>query len=133
HLLVRLHAGVPAPRRHGALHRVPALGAPAVDVVQRRRVGLAAAVLTCLALTWLNPHVYLDTVFLLGSVANTHGDGRWAFALGAGLASIVWFFGLAYGARLLGGVLGSPRAWRVLDGVIAVVMIALGVSLVLPH
>ena len=68
-----------------------------------------------------------------GSVANTHGDGRWAFAAGAGLASIAWFFGLAYGARLLGGVLASPRAWRVLDGVIAVVMVGLGVSLVLPH
>jgi len=77
--------------------------------------------------------VYLDTVFLLGSVANTHGDGRWAFAAGAGLASIAWFFGLAYGARLLGGVLARPRAWRVLDAVIAVVMIVLGVSLVLPH
>lgn len=98
-----------------------------------RTTTLATAVLTCLALTWLNPHVYLDTVFLLGSVANTHGDGRWAFALGAGAASIVWFFGLAYGARLLGGVLGSPRAWRVLDAVIAVVMIVLGVLLVLPH
>ncbi len=98
-----------------------------------RSTTLLAAVLTCLALTWLNPHVYLDTVFLLGSVANTHGDGRWAFAAGAGAASIIWFFGLAYGARLLGGVLASPRAWRVLDGVIAVVMIALGVSLVLPH
>ncbi|MFF2370760.1 LysE/ArgO family amino acid transporter [Agromyces sp. NPDC058110] len=97
------------------------------------RTTLTAAVLTCLALTWLNPHVYLDTLFLLGSIANTHGDGRWAFALGAGLASIVWFFGLAYGARLLGGVLASPRAWRILDGVIAVVMIALGVMLVLPH
>jgi L-lysine exporter family protein LysE/ArgO len=98
-----------------------------------QRTTLIAAVLTCLALTWLNPHVYLDTVFLLGSVANTHGDGRWAFAAGAGVASIVWFFGLAYGARLLGGVLGSPRAWRVLDAVIAVVMIVLGVLLVLPH
>ena len=72
-----------------------------------RATTLAAVVLTCLALTWLNPHVYLDTVFLLGSVANTHGDGRWAFAAGAGIASIVWFFGLAYGARLLGGVLAS--------------------------
>ncbi|MBM7831909.1 L-lysine exporter family protein LysE/ArgO [Agromyces cerinus] len=99
----------------------------------RRSTGLAAAVLTCLALTWLNPHVYLDTVFLLGSVANTHGDGRWAFAAGAGIASLVWFFGLAYGARLLGGVLSSPRAWRVLDAVIAVVMVGLGVMLVLPH
>ncbi len=94
---------------------------------------LAAAVLTCLALTWLNPHVYLDTVFLLGSIANTHGDARWWFALGAGVASILWFFALAYGARLLGGVLASPRAWRILDGVIAIVMIGLGVSLVLPH
>jgi L-lysine exporter family protein LysE/ArgO len=100
---------------------------------QTARTSLTAAVLTCVALTWLNPHVYLDTVFLLGSVANTHGDGRWAFAAGAGIASIVWFFGLAYGARLLGGVLGSPRAWRILDGVIALVMVALGVSLVLPH
>jgi L-lysine exporter family protein LysE/ArgO len=99
----------------------------------RVRTGLAAAVLTCLALTWLNPHVYLDTVFLLGSIASTHGDGRWWFALGAGAASILWFFTLAYGARLLGGVLGSPRAWRILDGVIALVMVALGVSLVLPH
>ena len=97
------------------------------------RTTLAAAIGTCLALTWLNPHVYLDTVFLLGSVANTHGDGRWAFAAGAGAASIIWFFGLAYGSRLLGGVLGSPRAWRILDAVIAVVMIALAVSLVLPR
>lgn len=104
-----------------------------LTATRTRRTGLATAVLTCLALTWLNPHVYLDTVFLLGSVANTHGDGRWAFAVGAGIASIVWFFGLAYGARLLGGVLGSPRAWRVLDGMIAVVMIALGVLLVVPH
>ncbi len=105
----------------------------ATATITASRTTLTAAVLTCLALTWLNPHVYLDTVFLLGSVANTHGDGRWAFAVGAGIASIAWFFGLAYGARLLGGVLGSPRAWRVLDGVIAVVMIVLGVSLVLPH
>lgn len=107
----------------------------ATTTVPRTRVRstLATAVLTCLALTWLNPHVYLDTVFLLGSVANTHGDGRWAFAAGAGVASILWFFGLAYGARLLGGVLASPRAWRVLDGLIAVVMVSLGVLLVLPH
>ncbi|GAA1782434.1 hypothetical protein GCM10009748_15300 [Agromyces lapidis] len=97
------------------------------------RSTLAAAVLTCLALTWLNPHVYLDTVFLLGSVANSHGDGRWAFAAGAGAASLVWFFALAYGARLLGRVLATPRAWRILDGVIAVVMFAIAASLVLPH
>jgi L-lysine exporter family protein LysE/ArgO len=105
---------------------------PAVVTTRRTRSTLVAALATCLALTWLNPHVYLDTVFLLGTVANTHGDpGRWWFALGASVASIAWFFGLAYGARLLGRVLASPRAWRILDGVIAVVMVALGVSLVL--
>ena len=94
---------------------------------------LLPVVLTCLALTWLNPHVYLDTVFLLGTVANTHGDERWLFAAGAMAASVIWFFGLAFGARYLGRWLSTPRAWRILDGVIAVVMIALGVSLVLPH
>lgn len=97
------------------------------------RTRLIPVLLTCLALTWLNPHVYLDTVFLLGTVANTHGDDRWLFAAGAMTASIVWFFGLAFGARLLGRWLSTPRAWRILDAVIAVVMVALGVSLVLPH
>ncbi|TQJ31206.1 LysE/ArgO family amino acid transporter [Microbacterium sp. SLBN-146] len=91
------------------------------------------AVLTVLALTWLNPHVYLDTVFLLGSVANTHGDTRWWFAAGAVVASIVWFFALAIGARYLSRWLSTPRAWRILDGVIAAVMIGIGISLVLPH
>lgn len=104
-------------------------GAPTTTATARG-TRLAPVVLTCLALTWLNPHVYLDTVFLLGSVANTHGDDRWLFAAGAMIASIAWFFGLAYGARFLGRWLSTPRAWRILDGIIAVVMIALGVSLV---
>lgn len=93
---------------------------------------LAPVLLTCLALTWLNPHVYLDTVFLLGSVASTHGELRWWFAAGAVTASLVWFYGLAFGARYLGRWLATPRAWRILDGVIAVVMIAIAISLVLP-
>ena len=100
--------------------------------VRALRTALAPVILTTLALTWLNPHVYLDTVFLLGSVAATHGDQRWVFAAGAMVASFVWFFGLAFGARLLGRWLATVRAWQVLDGVIAVVMIGLGVSLVLP-
>lgn len=107
----------------------PAVGAVAV----RSRTGLTATVATCLALTWLNPHVYLDTVFLLGSVASTHGEGRWAFALGACLASLVWFTALGFGARSLGRRLDTPRAWRILDALIAVVMLAIAVSLVLPH
>src|SRR3954465_10751389 len=95
------------------------------------RGGLAATVVTCLALTWLNPHVYLDTVVLLGSMASTYGDHRWQFAAGAGLGSIVWFTGLGFGARLLRPVFARPAAWRVLDGGIAVVMAALAVSLTL--
>ena len=94
-----------------------------------RRAGLVATVTTCLALTWLNPHVYLDTVVLLGSMASTYGDHRWQFAAGAALGSALWFTGLGYGARLLRPVFGRPVAWRVLDGGIAVVMSALAVSL----
>ncbi|CAL9663700.1 MULTISPECIES: LysE/ArgO family amino acid transporter [unclassified Streptomyces] len=88
------------------------------------------AVLTCLALTWLNPHVYLDTVFLLGSVAADRGPLRWTFGLGAAVASLVWFAALGFGARYLGRFLARPAAWRVLDGLVAATMIVLGVSLV---
>jgi L-lysine exporter family protein LysE/ArgO len=93
------------------------------------RAGLAATVGAGLALTWLNPHVYLDTVVLLGSMASTYGEHRWQFAAGAGVGSIAWFTGLGFGARLLRPVFARPAAWRVLDGVIAVVMTALAVSL----
>jgi len=86
-----------------------------------------------LALTWLNPHVYLDTVVLLGSIASTHGELRWWFAAGAGLGSVLWFTALGVGARLLAPVFARPLAWRILDGLIAVVMVAIAVSLVLPH
>lgn len=110
----------------------PAVTRPAgVATIARTETAWSVA-LTCLVLTWLNPHVYLDTVFLLGSVAAAHGDGRWLFAAGAGLASVAWFFGLAHGARLLGRWLATPSAWRVLDAGIAVVMLALGIGLVLP-
>src|SRR5690606_28951997 len=96
------------------------------------------------ALTWLNPHVYLDTVLLLGSLAAgyaaAHAGGagapgpdaaRWLFGAGAMVASIVWFTALGYGARLLAPVFARPVAWRVLDGAIAVVMATIGVSLLL--
>ncbi|MET9113402.1 LysE/ArgO family amino acid transporter [Streptomyces longwoodensis] len=89
------------------------------------------AVLTCLALTWLNPHVYLDTVFLLGSIAADRGPLRWTFGLGAALASLCWFAVLGFGARLLGRFLARPSAWRVLDGLVAATMITLGVLLLL--
>jgi L-lysine exporter family protein LysE/ArgO len=82
------------------------------------------------ALTWLNPHVYLDTVLLIGSVAATHGpSGRWWFAVGACAASAVWFTGLGFGARLLAPLLASPRAWQVLDLLIAATMLMIAVKL----
>lgn len=91
-----------------------------------------SVIATTLALTYLNPHVYLDTVVLLGSLANQHGpDARWVFAGGAVTGSLVWFTALGYGARALSGVLSSPRTWRVVDPVIGVVMLALAVKLVL--
>src|SRR3954451_7987780 len=93
------------------------------------RAGLAVTVTTCLALTWLNPHVYLDTVVLLGSLASTYDDRRWWFAGGAAVGSAIWFTGLGYGARLLRPVFARPTAWRVLDAVIAVVMLSLAASL----
>ena len=102
---------------------VLASGAP--EPLSRRTV-----VLTATALTWLNPHVYLDTVLLLGSIANTHGaDGRWWFALGAGLASLLWFSALGFGARLLSPLLALPRAWQVLDILIGLTMLGIAVLL----
>lgn len=91
-----------------------------------------AIALTCLALTWLNPHVYLDTVVLLGSIASTRGDGRWAFGAGAAVASVVWFTVLGVGARTLAPLFARPIAWRVLDGLVALVMLVVAVTLLLP-
>ncbi|MDD9380077.1 LysE/ArgO family amino acid transporter [Streptomyces sp. ZAF1911] len=104
----------------GAALTADATGRPAGSAATRR------AVLTCLAMTWLNPHVYLDTVLLLGSIAAGRGDLRWAFGAGAILASLVWFGALGYGARLLSGPLGKPAAWRALDGLVAATMVTMG-------
>ena len=94
-------------------------------------ISLKVAVGTVLALTYLNPHVYLDTVLLLGSVAGTYEANRWWFAVGAMLGSILWFSTLGFGARLLAPVFKKPTAWRVLDAIIAVVMFTLGMSLLI--
>lgn len=86
--------------------------------------------LTVLALTFLNPHVYLDTVLLLGTIGASFGDQRWWFALGAALASAIWFSGLGFGARLLTPLMARPATWRVLDAAIGVVMLAIAILLV---
>jgi L-lysine exporter family protein LysE/ArgO len=91
---------------------------------------VAAVLLTCLAMTFLNPHVYLDTVVLLGALANEHRDERWLFGLGAVCASAVWFVTLGFGAGRLRALFATPAAWRVLDGMIAATMVVLAVFLV---
>ncbi|KHL15739.1 L-lysine exporter family protein LysE/ArgO [Mumia flava] len=92
---------------------------------------LRTTVVVCISLTWLNPHVYLDTVVLLGSLSSTYGDARVSFGIGAVLGSLVWFTGLGYGARLLAPLFARPAAWRVLDAFVAATMIVLATSLLL--
>lgn len=93
-------------------------------------IPMRAAIGTIAALTWLNPHVYLDTLIFLGSVANQQGrDERWWWAAGAIAASFLWFFGLGFGARLLRPFFARASSWRILDAFIAVVMLALGIRL----
>jgi L-lysine exporter family protein LysE/ArgO len=96
----------------------------------RRGSGLGAVIATTLAITWLNPHVYLDTVLLLGSIASTHGARAWLFVLGALAGSVLWFSALGFGARHLGRVLSGARSWRVLDGVVAGTMVVVAGMLV---
>lgn len=93
---------------------------------------LAGVLATCLALTFLNPHVYLDTVVLLGVLANDYADNRWLFGIGAVAASAVWFTSLGLGARRLKGLFATPLPWRILDGLIAAFMMTLGVFLAWP-
>ncbi|KQO47709.1 MULTISPECIES: LysE/ArgO family amino acid transporter [unclassified Frigoribacterium] len=117
---------------------VPADGAPPVAQGPRPPAAgradsparVVPAVLGALAFTWLNPHTYLDTIVFLGSVANHQPpELRWWFAAGAITGSLVWFSALGFGARLLRPLFAKPVAWRVLDAVIAVVMVALGLRL----
>ena len=98
---------------------------------ERTPARLAEVLVTCAALTFLNPHVYLDTVVLLGALANEHKDEKWLFGVGAVTASAVWFVSLGLGAQRLAGLFANPLTWRILDGLIAVTMITLGVSLAL--
>lgn len=105
-------------------------GGQALEAAEERAGDLSRAVATCLALTWLNPHVYLDTVVLLGSVSS---QSPWPFGFGVGAvtASFVFFFSLGYGARLLSPLFAKPSAWRWLDVIVGLTMLALALKLVL--
>lgn len=96
-----------------------------------RTPSLLGALGAIAAFTWLNPHAYLDTVVLLGGLANQQaGDLRWVFAVGAFLAAALWFPLVGFGGRALRGLFTKPGAWRVLDACIAVMMVVLAVGLI---
>ncbi|WP_183094005.1 LysE/ArgO family amino acid transporter [Nocardioides stalactiti] len=115
---------------YGVLSLARARRAESLEAARAGAPSRRAAVGRAAALTYLNPHVYLDTVLLLGSVANQHGSGdRWWFALGAAVGSVLWFTGIGYGAGSFQRVLATPRAWQVLDVVIGLTMWAIALSL----
>ena len=116
---------------YGLLAARRAIRPTTLTPAQQGPARLSAVLLTCLGLTFLNPHVYLDTLVLLGTLANQQGKARWVFGAGAAAASVVWFFGLGFGARRLAPLFARSATWRKLDAVIAVMMIGLGVSLAL--
>ncbi len=95
------------------------------------RTGRTAAIAACLAFTWLNPAVYLDTIVLLGSVAHTQSPRQWWFGAGAAIGSVVWFAALAAAAVMAHALLTRPRVWRALDSFVAVVMTVTALRLLL--
>ncbi len=112
--------------------RRAASGNGSMEISEVGACSFMKAITSCLAFTFLNPHVYLDTVVLLGSIAAQYGeDLKWTFASGALTASVLWFTGLGFGARLLLPIFQNPRAWRILDSLIALVMWAIALTLVL--
>ncbi len=116
---------------YGALAARRALHSESLDVRDESPLTLTAALTTCLAFTYLNPHCWLDTVVLLGAIASPlPANQRIGFGIGATSASFVWFFALGFGARLLRGVFARPVAWKVLDSCIAVVMWSIAISLI---
>jgi L-lysine exporter family protein LysE/ArgO len=117
---------------YGAFAFRRALSPSAMQMAASASASLSAALAACAAFTFLNPHVWLDTVVLVGSISATHGaQGRWIFGFGAALASFCWFFSLAYGARLLDPLFANPRAWRILDVIIGGVMWAIAATLLM--
>ncbi|MEX0367359.1 MAG: LysE/ArgO family amino acid transporter [Ruegeria sp.] len=104
-------------------------GGAAMQAGNGQGTSLRAALVTVLAFTWLNPHVYLDTVVLIGSISAQYDD-RLSFALGAMFSSFVFFFSLGYGAGLIAPLFARPQAWQVLDTLIGLTMWAIALKLV---
>lgn len=130
-LTIVLYAGAAFLFVYGALNFKTAFaGGGKLEDKGRTAGSLVAAFTTCLLLTWANPHVYLDTVILLGGISAQY-EPSWAFGLGAAVASFAFFFSLGYGAQLLRPMFISPRAWQVLDGLVGLTMWGIALSLLL--
>lgn len=129
---VMLWAGVAFLVVYGALRfRAAWAGGEALMPAPGQSAPLGAVLATCLLLTWANPHVYLDTVVLIGSISAQHGENAPGFGLGAATASFVFFGALGFGARLLAPVFANPRAWVVLEVIVGFTMWTLAAGLVL--
>ena len=116
---------------YGAMRLLAAWRGEYAMLLSGQSAGLWATLATGAAFTWLNPHVYLDTLGLVGAVSTQYTDtaAKTAFGIGAVTSSFVFFFGLGYGARLLAPIMQSSRAWRILDVLIGLVMWALAAKL----
>ena len=115
---------------YGARHAYAAWrGGQRLVLDSQQAPSLKRTLLICLALTWLNPHVYLDTVLLLGAISSQYSGREQYFAAGAILASVLFFFALGYGARFLQPLFRQARAWQILDGIIALIMWSIAYSL----
>lgn len=126
-----LYGGVAFLLAYGARSFMAAFGSASLRPSEAAPEGFGRVVLTCLALTWLNPHVYLDTVVLIGSISTQFDEGKGWFAAGAMLASFTFFFSLGFGARLLKPLFARPVTWRILDVVIGLIMWATAARLLL--
>ncbi len=117
---------------YGALSLLSAWrGGSELKAARNEKGSLKRAILTALAFTWLNPHVYLDTFALIGSISTNYPGFEWVFGTGAIVASFVFFFSLGFGARFLAPLVARPGAWRVIDAGIGLVMWAIALKLIL--
>ena len=117
---------------YGGLALARSFRKESLAAAERDNSGLGATTLVCLAITWGNPHVYLDTVVLLGSLsARFSGTGQLLYAIGGIIASGIWFYGLGYGARFLAPIFSKPAAWRILDLAICLVMWGIAAKIVI--
>lgn len=115
----------------GLRFRAALRGGEALMPAAGDKARLRAVLGTCLLLTWANPHVYLDTVVLVGSISAQHRPHEWAFGFAAAAASLCFFSALGYGARLLAPLFARPRAWVVLEVVVGITMWVIAAGLVL--